>query len=135
MTLEHAKTAIQPTSRVSTRTAIMMPILAAVLACGLVALRPVEARAQTGGDAGSGSLELVDPNVFRACGDPRNMPFSNDKVMPSFASNVNVMCYLDDIYVYLRARANNAIPGGRPPSHEDKPAAAAAAETSCTGIK
>src|SRR5207302_1148703 len=22
---------------------------------------------------------LVDPNVFRACGDPRNMPFSNDK--------------------------------------------------------
>jgi methanol metabolism-related c-type cytochrome len=60
---------------------------------------------------------------------------ANDKVMPSFASNVNVMCYLDDIYVYLRARSNNAIPGGRPPSHEDKPAAAKAAETSCTGIK
>src|ERR1700678_1173017 len=37
---------------------------------------------------------------------------ANDKVMPSFASNVNVMCYLDDIYVYLRARANDAIPGG-----------------------
>ena len=27
----------------------------------------------------AGSLELVDPNVFRACGDPRNLPFSNDK--------------------------------------------------------
>ena len=26
-----------------------------------------------------GALELVDPNVFRACGDPRNLPFSNDK--------------------------------------------------------
>jgi len=26
-----------------------------------------------------GSLELVDPQVFRACGDPRNLPFSNDK--------------------------------------------------------
>ena len=55
--------------------------------------------------------------------------------MPSFATNVNVMCYLDDIYVYLRARANDAIPGGRPPTHEDKPEAAKQAEASCTGIK
>jgi methanol metabolism-related c-type cytochrome len=60
---------------------------------------------------------------------------ANDKVMPEFATNVNVMCFIDDIYVYLRARANNAIPGGRPPSHEDKPEAAKEAETSCTGIK
>ena len=30
-------------------------------------------------DNGAGSLELVDPNVFRACGDPRNLPFSNEK--------------------------------------------------------
>jgi quinoprotein dehydrogenase-associated probable ABC transporter substrate-binding protein len=49
---------------------------AGLLACGLVASRPLEVRAQ---GADSGSLELVDPNVFRACGDPRNMPFSNDK--------------------------------------------------------
>jgi methanol metabolism-related c-type cytochrome len=60
---------------------------------------------------------------------------ASDKVMPAFATNVNVMCFIDDIYVYLRARANNAIPGGRPPSHEDKPEAAKEAETSCTGIK
>jgi methanol metabolism-related c-type cytochrome len=60
---------------------------------------------------------------------------ANDKVMPAFATNVNVMCFIDDIYVYLRARANNAIPGGRPPSHEDKPEAAKQAETSCTGVK
>ena len=60
---------------------------------------------------------------------------ANDKVMPSFATNVNVMCFIDDIYVYLRARANGAIPGGRPPRHEDKPEAAKEAETSCTGIK
>jgi len=65
----------------------------------------------------------------------KNVDVANDKVMPSFASNVNVMCFVDDIYVYLRARANNAIPGGRPPNHEDKPDAAKAAETSCTGIK
>ena len=34
-------------------------------------------RAQQASD--SGSLELVDPDVFRACGDPRNLPFSNEK--------------------------------------------------------
>jgi methanol metabolism-related c-type cytochrome len=65
----------------------------------------------------------------------KNVDTANDKVMPSFASNVNVMCYLDDIYVYLRARANDAIPGGRPPTHEDKPEGAKQAEASCTGIK
>jgi methanol metabolism-related c-type cytochrome len=65
----------------------------------------------------------------------KNVDAANDKVMPSFADNVNVMCFLDDIYVYLRARANNAVPGGRPPKHEDKPEAAKAAEASCTGIK
>jgi len=60
---------------------------------------------------------------------------ANDKVMPSFASNVNVMCFVDDIYTYLRARSNGAIPGGRPPTHEEKPQAARTAEASCTGIK
>jgi methanol metabolism-related c-type cytochrome len=65
----------------------------------------------------------------------KNVDAANDKVMPSFATNVNVMCFLDDIYVYLRARANDAIPGGRPPKHEDKSEAAKQAEASCTGIK
>ena len=65
----------------------------------------------------------------------KNVDAANDKVMPAFASNVNVMCFIDDIYVYLRGRANNAIPGGRPPNHEDKPEAAKQAEASCTGIK
>ena len=45
---------------------------------GLLALSPAAAvRAQQPSD--SGSLELVDPDVFRACGDPRNLPFSNEK--------------------------------------------------------
>jgi quinoprotein dehydrogenase-associated probable ABC transporter substrate-binding protein len=43
----------------------------------LVCAGPGGLRAQQGND--SGSLELVDPNVFRACEDPRNMPFSNEK--------------------------------------------------------
>jgi quinoprotein dehydrogenase-associated probable ABC transporter substrate-binding protein len=29
--------------------------------------------------AGGGGLELVDPNVFRVCADPNNLPFSNEK--------------------------------------------------------
>ena len=80
------------------------------------------------------TLSYVDFNNIVTNGR-QNVDAANDKVMPEFASNVNVMCYLDDIYVYLRARANDAIPGGRPPKHEDKPAAAKAAEASCTGIK
>ena len=52
------------------------PILAGFLAHGLVALASSEVRAQA---SDPGSLELVDPEVFRACGDPRNLPFSNDK--------------------------------------------------------
>ena len=49
----------------------------AVLAATLLCARPGGLRAQQGNN--SGSLELVDPNVFRACEDPRNMPFSNEK--------------------------------------------------------
>ena len=54
-------------------------------------------------------------------------------VMPAFGTNKNVMCYMDDIYVYLRARADGAMGRGRPANHQDKPAAAAAAENSCMG--
>jgi len=50
-------------------------------------------------------------------------------------AQANVMCYLDDIFVYLRARANGAVPRGRPQKHEDKPEAAAQAENSCLGHK
>jgi quinoprotein dehydrogenase-associated probable ABC transporter substrate-binding protein len=72
---ERAGTQPVPASRAS-RPAIILTSLAALLACGLVALHPVKAYAQ---DSDKGALELVDPNVFRACGDPRNLPFSNDK--------------------------------------------------------
>jgi methanol metabolism-related c-type cytochrome len=54
-------------------------------------------------------------------------------VMPSFGLNKNVMCYADDIFVYLRARANDAIGRGRPAKHEAKPEAATRWEDSCMG--
>src|SRR2546427_2529639 len=64
-----------------------------------------------------------------------NVNTAQENVMPSFGTNRNVMCYLDDIFVYLRARANDAVPRGRPQKHEDKPEAATQAENSCLGHK
>ena len=58
---------------------------------------------------------------------------ANDKVMPTFGTNKNVMCVIDDIYVYLRARANDAVPRGRPEKHDDKPKSAAEAQDACFG--
>ena len=63
----------------------------------------------------------------------KNVSSSQDNVMPSFGDNKNVVCYLDDIYVYLRARASDAVGRGRPPKHEDKPPAAQKAEDACMG--
>lgn len=54
-------------------------------------------------------------------------------VMPSFGTNLNVMCYLDDIYIYLKAVGSGAIPRGRPPTHADKPASFTEAENACMG--
>jgi len=67
-------------------------------------------------------------------GGRKDVNTANDKVMPSFGTDRNVMCYLDDIYVYLRARSDGKLAGGRPDKHVDKPAAAAKAETACMGF-
>jgi methanol metabolism-related c-type cytochrome len=63
----------------------------------------------------------------------KNVTSSQDNVMPAFGDNPNVACYMDDLYVYLRARANDAVGRVRPAKHEDKPPAAQQAEDSCMG--
>lgn len=80
MSTRHTKIFSWPFPRSATPSAIVPALLLGLLTYGLAALQPSEALAQapTQGSE-SGSLELVDPNVFRACGDPRNLPFSNDK--------------------------------------------------------
>jgi methanol metabolism-related c-type cytochrome len=65
----------------------------------------------------------------------KNVSTAQENVMPSFGNNPNVTCYLDDIYVYLRARANDAVARVRPAKHEDKPAAYTKAEDSCMAAK
>jgi methanol metabolism-related c-type cytochrome len=54
-------------------------------------------------------------------------------VMPSFGTNKNVMCYIDDIWIYLRAVGDGAIPRGRPAKRADKPASYTEAEDACMG--
>jgi methanol metabolism-related c-type cytochrome len=63
----------------------------------------------------------------------KNISTALENVMPAFGDNANVSCYMDDIYVYLRARASDAVGRGRPAKHEDKPPAAQQAEDSCMG--
>ncbi len=65
----------------------------------------------------------------------KNVSTSQDNVMPSFGNNPNVTCYLDDIFVYLRARANDALARVRPAKHEDKTPAYTKAEDSCMAPK
>jgi methanol metabolism-related c-type cytochrome len=65
----------------------------------------------------------------------KNVSTAQENVMPAFGDNPNVACYMDDIYVYLRARANDALGRVRPAKHEDKSPAYIAAENSCMGTK
>ena len=65
----------------------------------------------------------------------KNVNTASDNVMPAFGTNPNVMCFLDDIFIYLRARANDAVPRGRPAKHEEKPKAVGDAENRCLGGK
>jgi methanol metabolism-related c-type cytochrome len=58
---------------------------------------------------------------------------NGNSVMPALGDNPNVACYMDDIYVYLRARANDAVGRARPAKKQDKPAAYSEAENSCMG--
>ena len=63
----------------------------------------------------------------------KNVSASQQNVMPAFGDNPNVACYMDDLYVYLRARSYDAVGRVRPAKHEDKPPAAQQAEDSCMG--
>ncbi len=65
----------------------------------------------------------------------KNVTTATENVMPSFGTNPNVACYMDDIYVYLRARANDAWGRMRPANHEEKTKAYSDQEDSCMGVK
>jgi methanol metabolism-related c-type cytochrome len=83
----------------------------------------------------SNSLRSIDYSAFAnaVVNGRKNVNTAQESVMPAFGTNRNVMCYLEDIFVYLRARANDAVPRGRPQKREDKPAAVTQTENSCLG--
>jgi methanol metabolism-related c-type cytochrome len=66
-------------------------------------------------------------------GGKQSVSASQGLVMPANGENKNVMCYVDAIYVYLRARADDAIGRGRPGKHAAKPGAYTKAEDECMG--
>jgi len=53
--------------------------------------------------------------------------------MPALGTNRNVMCYLDDIYVYLKARSDGVLPRGRPKKKVAKSKQAREDEDACIG--
>lgn len=58
---------------------------------------------------------------------------SENSVMPAFGDNPNVMCYLQDIYVYLLARGTDELPRGRPAKKEAKSDLIREDENACMG--
>jgi methanol metabolism-related c-type cytochrome len=81
------------------------------------------------------SLKTMDYGEFLSvvATGRKNVSTSQENVMPSFGDNKNVVCYLDEIYVYLRARAYDAVGRGRPAKHEEKIPAIEKAEDTCMG--
>ncbi len=63
----------------------------------------------------------------------KNVSASSDKVMPPFGLNQNVMCFVDDIYAYLKARSDGVVSRGRPSKYAEKPADAKQRDDSCLG--
>ena len=61
-----------------------------------------------------------------------NVDTASQNVMPAFGTNLNVMCFVDDIYAYLMARVDGAIGMDRP-RHTGKPPEAAEREKACFG--
>lgn len=61
----------------------------------------------------------------------KNVSTASDKVMPSFGLNPNVMCFIDDIYAYLKARSDGVLPRGRPEKKQDKPQEAKDRDDAC----
>jgi methanol metabolism-related c-type cytochrome len=87
------------------------------------------------------SLKTMDYSTFLATvsGGKKENKGGTDFVMPSFGEDKNIMCYIDDIYTYIKARSLNAtdsttgMPPGRPNGREDISPEAKKAADDCTG--
>jgi methanol metabolism-related c-type cytochrome len=62
------------------------------------------------------SLKQMSEDQFKevVVNGRQNVTTSNENIMPPFGTVEDVMLYLDDIYAYLKARADGALGRGRP---------------------
>lgn len=83
------------------------------------------------------SLKSMDYGQFLevVASGRKNVNTAQESVMPAFGDNPNVACYMDDLYIYLRARSFDAVGRVRPAKREDKPDAYTKAEATCMGAK
>jgi methanol metabolism-related c-type cytochrome len=79
------------------------------------------------------SLKTMDYAKFAqiVASGQQNIRFQNNSIMPALGDNKNVMCYLDDMYVYLKALSDGAIPRGKPKGRVDKTKVQGEFENSC----
>jgi methanol metabolism-related c-type cytochrome len=63
----------------------------------------------------------------------QNVRYQGNSIMPALGDNKNVMCYIDDMYVYLKALSDGAIPPGKPKGRVDKTKLQGAFEDTCLG--
>jgi methanol metabolism-related c-type cytochrome len=79
------------------------------------------------------SLQSLSYSDFLATvvGGKKDVNAAQTLVMPALGTNKNVMCYIDAIYVYLRARSDQVVGRGRPGKHDPKPATFATSENQC----
>jgi methanol metabolism-related c-type cytochrome len=62
-----------------------------------------------------------------------NVSVASQNKMPAFGDNYNVMCFIDDLFAYLKARADGAIGRGRPAKKQAKPEEAKERDAACFG--
>lgn len=81
------------------------------------------------------SLKTIDYAKFLGivASGQRNIRFQGNSVMPALGDNKNVMCYIDDIYIYIKALSDGAIHRGRPSLRVDKTPQRGKEENDCLG--
>lgn len=81
------------------------------------------------------SLKTMDYNEFLATVSSGRIANrgGTEYVMPAFGEDKNIMCYIDDIYTYIKARSTGAMPAGRPAGREDISPEAKKAANDCMG--
>lgn len=86
------------------------------------------------------SLKTIDYPTFYGIvvGGQQREAGGTKYIMPAFGEDKNIMCYLDDIYTYIKARSLNSegkggMPPGRPNGREDISAEAKKRAADCEG--